>query len=248
MDIPTLDARSLELESVLDCDCVAIGFSKSDEGELTFPIFTTLIRKIESTFQLNLIDELSFFAASGKAGEIFEIPVSAEGVLCQRLIFVGLGKQLPADMRATGAALGRKVRGISRSLFSLAAFSRVDVRMHAVALILGTYQWNQKSGPKENRFPKVLRRRHSRRRYRPCPNHGEIRLACQGFDPHSFKYQDPGLDGNASQSHGKARRHNCESTGGQRPQGVWRSAGCRKILAKSRAALYRGHLCAQGFQ
>ena len=156
MDVPTLDAHPLELDSVLDCDCVAIGFSKSDTGELTFPIFTSLVRKIESTFQLNLVDELSFFTATGKAGEIFEIPVSAEGILCQRLIFVGLGKQLPSDMRTTGAALGRKVRGTSRSLFSLAASARGDVRLHAVALVLGTYQWNQKSGPKKNETPKFF--------------------------------------------------------------------------------------------
>jgi formate-dependent nitrite reductase cytochrome c552 subunit len=86
MEIPTLDARPLELESVLDSDCVAIGFSKSDVGEITFPIATSLVRKIESKFQLNLQDELSFFATTGKVGEIFEIPVSAPGLKCQRLI------------------------------------------------------------------------------------------------------------------------------------------------------------------
>jgi leucyl aminopeptidase len=154
MEIPTLDARPLELESVLDSDCVAIGFSKSDVGEITFPIATSLVRKIESKFQLNLQDELSFFATTGKVGEIFEIPVSAPGLKCQRLIFVGLGRQTPSDMRASGAALGRKVRGMSRSLFSLVASSRGDTRLHAVALLLGTYQWNLKSGPKKTNGPK----------------------------------------------------------------------------------------------
>jgi len=148
MDIPALDARPLELESVLDSDCVAVGFTKSDSEEISFPISTSLVRKIEAKFQLNLIDELGFFSATGKAGEIFEIPVSAEGVRCQRLIFVGLGKQSSLDIRAAGAALGRKVRGTSRSLFSLAAFSRSDIRSHAVAMVLGTYQWNLKSGKK----------------------------------------------------------------------------------------------------
>lgn len=154
MEIPTLDARPLELETVLDFDSVAIGFSKSNGGDISFPILTSLVRKIETKFQLNLIDELGFFAATGKVGEIFEIPVSAEGVKCQRLIFVALGKQSPSDMRATGAALGRKVRGIPRSLFSLAAFSRGDVRLHAVALVLGTYQWNLKSESKKTETPK----------------------------------------------------------------------------------------------
>lgn len=153
MEIPTLDARPLELESVLDCDCVAIGFSKSDAGEITFPFFTSLVRKIETKFQLNLVDELNFFAATGKVGEIYEIPVSAEGAKCERLIFIGLGKQTPADMRSTGAALGRKMRGVSRSLFSLAASSRGDLRLHAVALLLGTYQWHMKTGAKKNGTP-----------------------------------------------------------------------------------------------
>ena len=149
MEIPALDARPLELESVLDSDCVAIGFSKSVDGEITFPIATSLVRKIETKLQLNLQDELSFFATTGKVGEIFEIPVSAEGFNCQRLIFVGVGKAAPSDMRACGAALGRNVRGMSRSLFSLAAASRGDIRLHAIALLLGTYQWNLKSGPKK---------------------------------------------------------------------------------------------------
>lgn len=153
MEIPSLNARPLELESVLNCDCVAIGFAKSEAGEITFPIATTLVRKIESKFQLNLKDELSFFAASGKAGELFEIPVSAEGVKCARLIFAGVGKATPSDMRASGAALGRIVRGMSRSLFSLAASSRGDTRLHAIALVLGTYQWNLKSGPKKTDIP-----------------------------------------------------------------------------------------------
>lgn len=153
MDIPTLEARPLELESVLASDCIAIGFLMT-ESEVSFPVSTSLVRKIEAKFELNLLDELSFFAATGKAGEIFEIPVSAEGVQCQRLIFVGLGKQSPSDFRASGAALGRKVRGISRSLFSLAASSRSDIRLHSVAMILGTYQWNLKSGPKKTDLPK----------------------------------------------------------------------------------------------
>ena len=154
MDIPTLDARPLKLESVLDCDIVAIGFSKSQEGEILFPVSTALVRKVEAKFQLDLVDELSFFAATGKAGEIFEIPVSAEGVQCQRLIFVGLGKQSPLEVRTAGAALGRKVRGTARSVFSLVAASRIDLRFHAVASILGTYQWNMKTTAKKIDTPK----------------------------------------------------------------------------------------------
>ena len=153
MDIPTLDARPPDLESILDCDCVAIGFSKSDAGETIFPLFGPLVRKIEAKFHLSLVDELNFFSATGKAGETFEIPVSAEGARCSRLIFVGVGKQTPSEMRTTGAALGRKMRGVSLSLFSLAASTRSDIRLHAVALVLGTYQWHMKTGAKKKGTP-----------------------------------------------------------------------------------------------
>lgn len=152
MELPTLDVRPLEIGSILDCDCVAIGFTKSEEV-VSFPVSTSHVRKVESKFALNLQDELSFFTATGKAGEIFEIPVSAEGVRCQRLIFVGLGKQTSADIRLAGAALGRKVKGTSRSLFSLAASTKDDMRAHAGALLLGTYQWNLKTGLQKNETP-----------------------------------------------------------------------------------------------
>lgn len=154
MAIPLLQARSLDLASVLDSDVVAVGFCKTESGEFTFPIATSLVRKIETHFDLVLADELDFFSATGKPGEINEIPVSAAGTRCQRLIFVGLGNQSLSDVRTAGAALGRKVRGKATSLFSIAAVSRVELRAHAIALVLGSYQWSQKSETKKSEMPK----------------------------------------------------------------------------------------------
>lgn len=156
MEIPTLFARPLELESVIGCDVVAIGFTKSESGEFAFPSSSAMVSRVETKFELNLLDELTFFSATGKAGEVFEIPVSVSDVKTERLIFVGLGKQSVTDFRNAGAALGRKMKGTSNSLYSLAASSRTDIRAHAIALVLGTYLWNQKSGTKKSEVPKFL--------------------------------------------------------------------------------------------
>lgn len=63
-----------------------------------------------------------------------------------RLYLVNLGDQgLPA-LRTAGAALGRKVRGKAVELVSLCAQSRLEIRAHAVSILLGAYVWNLKTG------------------------------------------------------------------------------------------------------
>lgn len=156
MEIPTLVASPLNLESVVQCDVIAIGFTKSEVGEIAFPSSTEIIGKVEAKFELNLSDELAFFSATGKAGEVFEIPVSISELKTERIIFVGLGTQTLSDFRSAGAALGRKVRGTSKSLYTLVTSSRTDVRAHAIAMILGTYQWNQKTGSTKLEVPKFF--------------------------------------------------------------------------------------------
>ena len=156
MEMPTLTARPLELESLLRCDVIAIGFTKSESGEFAFPAFSELVSEVESKFQLNLSDELAFFSATGSAGEVFEIPVSDPDATTERLIFVGVGKQTLSEIRNAGSALGRKVRATSKSLYTLASSSRTDVRAHAIAMILGTYQWNQKTGKSKSEVPKFF--------------------------------------------------------------------------------------------
>ena len=156
MSYPSLGSRALDLVSVLDSDAVAIGFCKNGSGEFIFPIANSLVRQIEAHFGIELADELEFFSGSGKSGEIFEIPVSATGIRCSRIILVGLGNQLLADVRTAGGALGRNFRGKALSLFSIAATSRVELRAHAIALILGSYQWNIKSENKTSQTPEFL--------------------------------------------------------------------------------------------
>lgn len=151
-----IHTKPLTLSSILESDVVAVAFCKSESGEITFPVGVKLVREIESHFKLTFSDEIAFFNPSGKVGEIFEIPVSSEGTRCERVIAVALGANSAADSRLAGAALGRKVRGKGVSLFSIAETSRANIRGHAIALALGTYQWNMKSDAKKALTPKFF--------------------------------------------------------------------------------------------
>lgn len=156
MALGTLAVKAPSLASILKSDAVAIGFCKSESGEFTFPVARTLVNQSQKFWDLSFVDELEFFGATGKAGEIFEIPVSADGAHCERVFLVGLGDESLGDCRIAGAALGRKVRGKAISLFSIAATSRAHLRGHAIALALATYQWSNKSEITKASHPKFF--------------------------------------------------------------------------------------------
>ena len=114
------------------------------EGKVAAP-------EIAKLFNLNLADELAFFAPSDKplkAGEIFEIPVSASGYQCDRLHFLSLGKLSSADLRAAGAAMGRKLRGKDIEVFLSTNLKSAQIKSLLVSMNLGNFTWNLKTGAK----------------------------------------------------------------------------------------------------
>ena len=114
------------------------------EGKVSAP-------EIAKLFDLNLADELAFFAPGDKplkAGEIYEIPVSATGYQCDRLSFVSLGKLTNADLRAAGAAVGRKLRGKDNEAFVNANLKSAQAKSFLVSMNLGNFTWNLKTGAK----------------------------------------------------------------------------------------------------
>ena len=72
----TLASAPVKLAAATSADVIAVAFTSNGTGSFSFQGPGTIISDIESCFDINLIDELSFFAASGKAGEIFEIQSS----------------------------------------------------------------------------------------------------------------------------------------------------------------------------
>ena len=114
------------------------------EGKISAP-------EIAKLFDLNLEDELAFFAPADKplkAGEVFEIPVSAESFKCERLSFVSLGKLSNSDLRAAGSSIGRKLRGKSDLVFLNHNLKSSQIKSLLVSANLGNFIWNLKTGAK----------------------------------------------------------------------------------------------------
>ena len=144
-------AASLDIKVASSANSIAIGFLKNPDDSYEF--VGPLVADIEKFFGLNLVDELTFFGPTAKAGEIFEIPVSATDSPTDRIFLVAIGDQSGSALRAAGAAVGRKVRGKNLSVYSVCAVK--EVRAHAISMALGAWVWNLKTDKKKEE-PKLL--------------------------------------------------------------------------------------------
>jgi leucyl aminopeptidase len=148
-----ISALNPDLDSVSTADVIIIGYftlpvDGGDGKEIIFGAHPALVKKIEKLFAIDLRDELSFFAPSGKAGELNEIPVSAEDSPVEKIILLCVGDQSLTSFRAAGAALGRKVRGAGKNFATIAPSKRDEIIAFAISASLGEYTWNQKTGAK----------------------------------------------------------------------------------------------------
>jgi leucyl aminopeptidase len=144
-------AAPLDIKAASSANSIAIGFLKNPDDSYEF--VGPLVADIEKFFGLSLVDELTFFGPTAKAGEIFEIPVSATDSPTDRIFLVAIGDQSGSALRAAGAAVGRKVRGKNLSVYSACAVK--EVRAHAISLALGAWVWNLKTDKKKEE-PKLL--------------------------------------------------------------------------------------------
>jgi len=151
MEIPELSAHASNFSDLRKFTILAIGFTTNEDGKQVFAKPFTYVKMIESEFDVDLSDELDYFSPTGKAGEIFEFPVSMSGAKTKKIIFVGLGKQNLGDFRGAGAALARKVKGSSERVFVSVTSQSLEARTFGLALILGSYVWNMKSSAKTSK-------------------------------------------------------------------------------------------------
>lgn len=108
--------------------------------------------EISRLFNLDLSDELAFFASADKplkAGEIFDIPVSATAYKCERLSFISLGKLTNSDLRLAGAALGRKLRSKSDTVFLDFNLKNSELKSLLISANLGNFTWSLKPSAKQ---------------------------------------------------------------------------------------------------
>ena len=144
-------AAPLDIKAAASANSIAIGYVKNPDD--SFEFVGPLVADIEKFFGLNLVDELTFFGPTAKAGEIFEIPVSATDSPTDRIFLVGIGDQSGSALRAAGASVGRKVRGKNLTVYS--ACSVKEVKAHAISMALGAWVWNLKTDKKKEE-PKLL--------------------------------------------------------------------------------------------
>ena len=144
-------AAPLDIKAASSANSIAVGFIKNPDDSFVF--VGSLIADIEKVFGLNLVDELTFFGPTAKAGEIFEIPVSATDSPTDRIFLVGIGDQSGSALRAAGASVGRKVRGKNLTVYSACAVK--EVKAHAISMSLGAWVWNLKTDKKKE-VPQLL--------------------------------------------------------------------------------------------
>ena len=144
-------AAPLDIKAASSANSIAVGYIKNPDDSFVF--VGPLIADIEKVFGLNLVDELTFFGPTAKAGEIFEIPVSATDSPTDRIFLVAVGDQSGSALRAAGASVGRKVRGKNLTVYSACAVK--EVKAHAISMSLGAWVWNLKTDKKKE-VPQLL--------------------------------------------------------------------------------------------
>lgn len=140
-----LHSAPVDLSQATTANVIALAFQKTASEGFSFQGPGTLIKDVEKHFDINLDDELSFFSPTGKAGELFEIPVSAKDVQTDRLYLVSIGDASTPSFRIAGTAIARKVRGKKVTVYSACAIKNDDVHAHAISLTMGAYLWSQKT-------------------------------------------------------------------------------------------------------
>ena len=145
--MPYAQLNSIEssLEDIVSADAIAVGFIKSEDCTYELVGNIGAVSTIEKYFEIDLIDEISFFQPSGKAGEILEIPISQKATKADRVFVIGLGDQSTQSHRLAAANLGRKLRGKKIDVSTLLATDSADIRAHAISAVLGAYTWTLKS-------------------------------------------------------------------------------------------------------
>jgi leucyl aminopeptidase len=144
-------AAPLDIKAASSANAIAVGFVKNPDE--SFECVGPLVSDIEKFFGLILVDELAFFGPTAKAGEIFEIPVSATDSPTDRIFLVAIGDQSGSALRAAGASVGRKVRGKNLTVYSSCAVK--EVKAHAISMALGAWVWNLKTDKKKEE-PQLL--------------------------------------------------------------------------------------------
>ena len=141
-----LASAPVDLVSALSADAIAVGYTTNGTDGFIFQGPGSLIQELETHFDVNLDDELTFFSPTGKIGELYEIPVSAKNSQTERIYLVAIGDESVQSLRVAATAIARKVRGKKITVYSACAVNEREIHAHAISLTLGAYLWSLKTG------------------------------------------------------------------------------------------------------
>ena len=142
----TLASAPVKLNAATSANVIALAYVSDGAESFVFQGPGTIIEDIQQCFEINLLDELSFFSPTGKPGEIFEIPVSAQDCVTDRIYLTAIGDATTPAFRIAATAIARKVRGKNSTVYSACAVNKTDIAAHAISLTMGAYLWSLKSG------------------------------------------------------------------------------------------------------
>jgi leucyl aminopeptidase len=144
--LPNIDCLLISDIDLSKYDSVAVPIIKSDSGAELGNL--KAIKTIEKHFKIELANLLSNWPdASGKAGELLEVPIATPEAKLSRIYFIGVGENTPEDLRKAGTALSRKVNNSGSAILNVLVATKQSARSHAVAIALASYSWSQKSPP-----------------------------------------------------------------------------------------------------
>jgi len=142
--IPTISLVKESEVLTLDYDALAVPISIGDE---VFIPDSKLLKKLAKDLNLSFQQILSNWPdATGKAGELFEFPVSVGKV--KRLYLVGVGASTSDDLRKAGIALARKVKNSGVDVLSALVSDSTTATNHVIAMTLASYSWLEKKSSK----------------------------------------------------------------------------------------------------
>jgi len=142
----TLASAPVKLNAATSAHVIALAYVSDGAESFIFQGPGTIIEDIQKCFEINLLDELSFFSPTGKPGEIFEIPVSAQNCVTERIYLTAIGDATTPAFRIAATAIARKVREKKSTVYSACAVNKTDIAAHAISLTMGAYLWSLKSG------------------------------------------------------------------------------------------------------
>jgi leucyl aminopeptidase len=117
--------------------------------------------EMEDRAGLDLLGACDIARATGKAGEVTQLPVpggSPDNAALELVLLVGVGDQTPADLRRAGAAVARAARDRRRVATSIpAAVGPVGLEPFVVGTMLGSFGFHWRStGPQRQPVAQVV--------------------------------------------------------------------------------------------